>query len=82
MADPISERFEKKKKQEKLDSLAKRRMSTEEVEAEEAAIEKGKEERAKDPSKYQLHHDQQVGRNDPCPCGSGKKYKKCHGAGQ
>jgi preprotein translocase subunit SecA len=23
---------------------------------------------------------QKVGRNDPCPCGSGKKYKKCHGA--
>ncbi len=23
-----------------------------------------------------------VGRNDPCPCGSGKKYKKCHGAGR
>jgi len=22
-----------------------------------------------------------TGRNDPCPCGSGKKYKKCHGAG-
>ncbi|MDP3727215.1 MAG: preprotein translocase subunit SecA [bacterium] len=22
----------------------------------------------------------QVGRNDPCPCGSGKKFKKCHGA--
>ena len=22
-----------------------------------------------------------VGRNDPCPCGSGKKYKKCHGLG-
>jgi len=22
-----------------------------------------------------------VGRNDPCPCGSGKKYKKCHGNG-
>jgi preprotein translocase subunit SecA len=21
-----------------------------------------------------------VGRNDPCPCGSGRKYKKCHGA--
>jgi len=20
-----------------------------------------------------------LGRNDPCPCGSGKKYKKCHG---
>jgi preprotein translocase subunit SecA len=23
-----------------------------------------------------------VGRNDPCPCGSGRKYKKCHGAGR
>ena len=23
---------------------------------------------------------QKVGRNDPCPCGSGKKFKKCHGA--
>ena len=23
--------------------------------------------------------DKQPGRNDPCPCGSGKKYKKCHG---
>jgi uncharacterized protein len=23
-----------------------------------------------------------VGRNDPCPCGSGKKYKRCHGAGE
>ena len=25
--------------------------------------------------------DKQVGRNDPCPCGSGKKYKNCHGSG-
>jgi preprotein translocase subunit SecA len=24
----------------------------------------------------------EAGRNDPCPCGSGKKYKKCHGAGR
>lgn len=23
--------------------------------------------------------DKKIGRNDPCPCGSGKKYKKCHG---
>ena len=21
-----------------------------------------------------------IGRNDPCPCGSGKKYKQCHGS--
>jgi preprotein translocase subunit SecA len=26
------------------------------------------------------HKEAKVGRNDPCPCGSGKKYKKCHGA--
>ncbi|MBQ3660901.1 MAG: SEC-C domain-containing protein [Firmicutes bacterium] len=23
--------------------------------------------------------DKKIGRNDPCPCGSGKKYKNCHG---
>jgi preprotein translocase subunit SecA len=27
-----------------------------------------------------VNRDVKVGRNDPCPCGSGKKYKKCHGA--
>ncbi|MBP3563118.1 MAG: preprotein translocase subunit SecA [Bacteroidales bacterium] len=26
-----------------------------------------------------VHVEKQVGRNDPCPCGSGKKYKNCHG---
>ena len=25
---------------------------------------------------------ERVGRNDPCPCGSGKKYKKCHGTAE
>ena len=29
-----------------------------------------------------VHVDKQVGRNDPCPCGSGKKYKNCHGKQQ
>ena len=28
-----------------------------------------------------VHVEKKVGRNDPCPCGSGKKYKNCHGAG-
>ncbi len=37
------------------------------------------------PSQYRrpdsmLKKVKKVGRNDPCPCGSGKKYKKCHGA--
>ncbi len=30
-------------------------------------------------AKKQPVHVNKVGRNDPCPCGSGKKYKNCHG---
>jgi preprotein translocase subunit SecA len=26
-----------------------------------------------------LREGPKIGRNDPCPCGSGKKYKQCHG---
>jgi preprotein translocase subunit SecA len=33
------------------------------------------------PVKTMRREEPKVGRNDPCPCGSGKKYKKCHGAG-
>ncbi|MFT4196156.1 UPF0149 family protein [Ottowia sp.] len=29
-----------------------------------------------------VRNEAKVGRNDPCPCGSGKKYKKCHGSAQ
>ena len=38
--------------------------------------------RSDEPVAAQTVHrsDDKVGRNDPCPCGSGKKYKKCHGA--
>ena len=30
-------------------------------------------------AKYVTRHVEKIGRNDPCPCGSGRKYKKCHG---
>ncbi|MDE6147163.1 MAG: preprotein translocase subunit SecA [Bacteroidales bacterium] len=33
-------------------------------------------------SKMPVHVEKQVGRNDPCPCGSGKKFKNCHGKNQ
>jgi preprotein translocase subunit SecA len=33
-------------------------------------------------SRMPVRVDKQVGRNDPCPCGSGLKYKNCHGKGQ
>ena len=32
------------------------------------------------PVKTIVRDGEKVGRNDPCPCGSGKKYKKCCGA--
>lgn len=32
-----------------------------------------------DINKYESASGKKVGRNEPCPCGSGKKYKKCHG---
>jgi preprotein translocase subunit SecA len=35
-----------------------------------------------DTVKTMKREEPKVGRNDPCPCGSGKKYKKCHGANQ
>jgi preprotein translocase subunit SecA len=39
-----------------------------------------------DPSEVAVKHEPikvgpKIGRNDPCPCGSGKKYKQCHGKG-
>ena len=43
----------------------------------EEALAAGAEEAKKPPPAARLT--QKVGRNDPCPCGSGKKYKHCHG---
>ena len=41
----------------------------------------GKNNNKKDDKKYISPKDiKKIGRNDPCPCGSGKKYKKCCGA--
>jgi preprotein translocase subunit SecA len=35
--------------------------------------------RGADSSAHTARHGRKIGRNDPCPCGSGKKYKKCCG---
>jgi len=37
--------------------------------------------RSMGPRTETVRKEPEPGRNDPCPCGSGKKYKKCHGAG-
>lgn len=39
-----------------------------------------KEEEGGKVKKQPMRKKEEVGRNDPCPCGSGKKYKNCHGA--
>ncbi|MEO7938530.1 MAG: SEC-C metal-binding domain-containing protein [Burkholderiaceae bacterium] len=31
------------------------------------------------PSREPIRNPRKVGRNEPCPCGSGKKFKHCHG---
>ena len=71
--DPIFDRFSKRQKQEQLDDLAKKSRRKEDVEAEAKLV--------KETEKVKpLAGAGQPGRNDPCPCGSGKKYKKCCGA--
>ena len=37
------------------------------------------ENQPKKPQVQQIHVEEKIGRNDSCPCGSGKKYKQCHG---
>ena len=39
----------------------------------------GQQERKEQPKAQPVRVEKKVGRNDPCPCGSGKKYKSCHG---
>lgn len=39
---------------------------------------KERERLAQEPKQPYRREEPRVGRNDPCPCGSGKKYKKCH----
>ena len=40
---------------------------------------RGSERSAGRPRRHSCARGGKVGRNDPCPCGSGKKYKQCHG---
>jgi preprotein translocase subunit SecA len=45
------------------------------VSQQEAAIEGTQVDHKREPIR---NREEKVGRNDPCPCGSGKKYKACH----
>jgi preprotein translocase subunit SecA len=56
--------------------IEKRDKTTDFGKAEHVSAEDGKEKAKAEP----YVKDEHIGRNDPCPCGSGKKYKNCHGA--
>jgi preprotein translocase subunit SecA len=71
--DRIGDRFAKRQKQRKLTDLARKARGRDDVQAEEELVEKTDKVEA-------ITAGETVGRNDPCPCGSGKKYKKCCGA--
>jgi uncharacterized protein YchJ len=68
--DRINDRFQKKQKDRKLGELSRKSLTQDEIAAEEELI-------ASAEKVETIHADQAPGRNDPCPCGSGKKYKKC-----
>lgn len=51
----------------------------EDIEREQVAKETATNQDDSLPNEPKVNKDRKVGRNDPCPCGSGKKYKNCHG---
>ena len=56
---------------------AQRRVDMSQMRAQHNELSTNGEQKANEPVKVE----KKVGRNDPCPCGSGKKYKNCHGKG-
>ncbi len=61
--DKLTERYEKREERKKLEKTV---VSEDDAPIPDAPVE-------------QAHKDKKAGRNDPCPCGSGKKYKQCCG---
>jgi len=58
-----------------------RNVSTSKADASTGGSNTGLPQNPQQPARIQpIRVEQKIGRNDPCPCGSGKKYKTCHGA--
>ncbi len=68
--DRLGEHYSKSKSKDKFDSLADSAKTDDELAEEKDIIDKT-------PKVEAIKADAKTGRNDPCPCGSGKKYKKC-----
>ena len=68
--EPVSQE-EMEQRQQLIVDRARRRMQSQQLSAPPKTAQ---------PLPKTIRNVDKVGRNDPCPCGSGKKYKKCHGA--
>ncbi len=69
--DKISQRYDSKKRKGLLGRLSRKNVDPDLLDEEERIL---AETKPVDPIRKK---DGEPGRNDPCPCGSGKKYKKC-----
>ncbi len=73
---PTRENAEERMKQQQQQRQQKVDMNRLQASRMQAAAQAGQGEKSKP---MPVHVEKKVGRNDPCPCGSGKKYKNCHG---
>ena len=65
---------------ENADEIDEARQVTQEMNFEHADADNALEDSSSvEPDAPFVREDKKVGRNEPCPCGSGKKYKQCHG---
>ncbi|MBI5918741.1 MAG: preprotein translocase subunit SecA [Nitrosomonadales bacterium] len=62
-----------------VEEVAEAAPAVENVQYHHAAYDEALAETTDDEQKTFVRGEQKVGRNDPCPCGSGKKFKQCHG---
>lgn len=73
------EEVERRRKAELERELAAARMRHDETSATAAQGEEGDQQGGQGTPETFVRQERKVGRNEPCPCGSGKKYKQCHG---
>ena len=73
---PVQENTAEKVQRERQAARAKVDVNKLQASRMQAAAQAGQGEKQKP---MPIHVEKKVGRNDPCPCGSGKKYKNCHG---
>jgi preprotein translocase subunit SecA len=75
LVDPSEERLREQRVQEEM-----RRRRDEQLRAQHAASAAAAAAQARAQAGPVVRNEPKVGRNDDCPCGSGRKYKRCHGA--